>query len=111
MNKDEIQAIFIDRDGTIGGTDEVVYPCSFEPFSFVEKSIKLLKQNNILIFLFTNQPGISWGGAKTSDFEEELLLLGFDKVYLCPHQYEENCSCRKPSSGMLVQAATEYDLD
>lgn len=111
MNKEEIQAIFIDRDGTIGGTDEVIYPCNFEPFPFVRKSLSLIKQNNILTFSFTNQPGISRGEAKVSDFEEELLLFGFDKVYLCPHQQEECCSCRKPLPGMLQQAASEYDLD
>lgn len=111
MNKEEIQAIFIDRDGTIGGTDEVTYPCNFEPFPFVRKSLSLLKQNNILIFSFTNQPGISREEAKVSDFEEELLSIGFDKVYLCPHQQGECCSCRKPLPGMLQQAASEYDLD
>lgn len=111
MNKDEIQAIFIDRDGTIGGTDEVIYPCNFEMFPFVRKSLDLIKQNNILIFSFTNQPGISKGEAKISDFEEELLLFGFDQVYLCPHQHEEGCICRKPLPGMLIQAASEYDLD
>lgn len=63
------------------------------------------------IFSFTNQPGISRGEAKKSDFEEELLLLGFDKVYLCPHQQGDCCSCRKPLPGMLQQAASEYDLD
>lgn len=111
MNKDEIQAIFIDRDGTIGGTAGVTYPCNFELFPFVRKSLSLLKQNNILILSFTNQPGISRGEAKVSDFEEELLLFGFDRVYLCPHEHGEGCSCRKPLPGMLIKAAYEYDLD
>ncbi|MDR7857865.1 hypothetical protein [Tissierella sp.] len=58
MNIDKIQAIFIDRDGTIGGTDEVIYPDNFEPFPFVRESISLLKGKNKLIISFTNQPGI-----------------------------------------------------
>lgn len=111
MNKDEIQSIFIDRDGTIGGTDEVIYPNNFEPFPFVKKSLSLLKQNNKLIFSFTNQPGISRGEAEISDFEEEMLLLGFDKLYLCPHEHGQGCNCRKPLAGMLLQAASEYDLN
>jgi HAD superfamily hydrolase (TIGR01662 family) len=38
--------------------------------------------------------------------------------YYCPHHprgvvpgYTEVCGCRKPESGMLLQAAREYDLD
>lgn len=111
MNIKEIQAIFIDRDGTIGGADEVIYPCEFTPFPFVRKSLNLLKKNGKLIFSFTNQPGISRKEANISDFEEELSSLGFDRVYLCPHEYGEGCSCRKPLPGMLRQAAVEYNLD
>lgn len=111
MDIDEFQAIFIDRDGTIGGVDEVIYPCNFELFPFVRKSLSLLKQNKKLIFSFTNQPGISRGEAEVSDFEKELFSFGFDKVYLCPHQHGEGCSCRKPLPGMLIKAASEYDLD
>ncbi|ESU33178.1 hypothetical protein G3A_07340, partial [Bacillus sp. 17376] len=43
-----IQAVFIDRDGTLGGSDKVIYPGDFELFPGVKESIKLLKQNNIL---------------------------------------------------------------
>lgn len=111
MNNEKFQAIFIDRDGTIGGNDEVTCPCEFEPFPFVRKSLKLLKQNNILILSFTNQPVISRGEAKISDFEDELLSFGFDKIYLCPHLHGEGCNCRKPLPGMLIQAASEYNLD
>ena len=111
MDINQIQAIFIDRDGTIGGTDEAIYPCNFEVFPFVRKSLSLLKQNKNLIFSFTNQPGISKGEAKISDFEQELLSFGFDKIYLCPHQHGEGCSCRKPLPGMLEKAASDNNLD
>jgi hypothetical protein len=45
------------------------------------------------------------------DFEKELTSFGFDKVYICPHQHNEGCSCRKPAIGMLIQAAKENNLD
>lgn len=100
-----IQAIFLDRDGTLGGSDRVIYPGEFTLFQGVEESIQLLKDAGILICSFTNQPGISRGEATVDDFAHELTGLGFDRVYVCPHAHGEGCTCRKPSPCMLLRAA------
>jgi D-glycero-D-manno-heptose 1,7-bisphosphate phosphatase len=34
-----------------------------------------------------------------------------DGVYMCPHQPEDGCSCRKPLPGLLLQAAKDLSLD
>lgn len=106
-----IQAVFIDRDGTIGGCENVVYPGEFELFLYVGESIQQLKKAGILICSFSNQPGISKGEAPYRCFEKELRDFGFDQVYLCPHEHHEGCSCRKPSSEMLRMAAKENNLN
>ncbi|MGV3463849.1 MAG: HAD-IIIA family hydrolase [Heyndrickxia sp.] len=106
-----IQAVFIDRDGTIGGNDRVTYPGEFKLYSGVSESIQQLKQAGILICSFTNQPGISKGEASFETFHHELENFGFDKIYLCPHQHNEGCQCRKPSSGLLKQAARDHNLN
>jgi histidinol-phosphate phosphatase family protein len=106
-----LQAVFLDRDGTIGGSDVVEYPGEFELFSYTDGIIKELKARNIRVFSFTNQPGISRSLAKEEDFVEELSAFGFDDVYLCPHHHTEGCLCRKPAPGMLERAAKEHDLD
>jgi histidinol-phosphate phosphatase family protein len=106
-----IQAVFIDRDGTLGGSDKVIYPGDFEIFPGVRESIKLLKDKNILVYAFTNQPGIANREATVDQFETELKSFGFDRVYICPHQHGEGCACRKPSPGMLKRAAVENKLD
>ncbi|MDR9745340.1 hypothetical protein [Paenibacillus taichungensis] len=49
-----IQAIFIDRDGTIGGTDEIRYPGELELYHGVEESIRKLSGQGIRLFGFTN---------------------------------------------------------
>lgn len=105
------KAIFVDRDGTIGGTDTVVYPGEFQLFPFVEESFIRLKESGKLVLSFTNQPGISRGEAAREDYEEELARFGFDEIYLCPHQHHEGCHCRKPSTGMLRQAAKDNNLN
>ena len=57
MDTSLIPAIFIDRDGTIGGSDEVIYPGDFELFPFSQNAIDRLKKLGLRLFGFTNQPG------------------------------------------------------
>ncbi|OCA90455.1 hypothetical protein A8F94_00760 [Bacillus sp. FJAT-27225] len=106
-----VQAVFLDRDGTIGGGDTVIYPGEFELFPNVKESLAKLKQLGIFIFAFTNQPGISRGECTLQSFEKELLDFGFNKIYLCPHQLNQDCQCRKPSSFLLKKAAKENNLE
>ncbi|WML39536.1 hypothetical protein RCG19_20525 [Neobacillus sp. OS1-2] len=47
-----IQAVFIDRDGTIGGSDKVIYPGEFELFPNVSESLQQLKSSGALICSF-----------------------------------------------------------
>lgn len=34
-----------------------------------------------------------------------------DAVYMCPHLPQDDCDCRKPKPGLLLQAAEELSLD
>jgi histidinol-phosphate phosphatase family protein len=106
-----IQSVFVDRDGTIGGSDTVVYPGEFQLYPFVSESFERLKNENIMLLSFTNQPGISKGEVKREQFAKELIVFGIDKVYICPHQHNEGCTCRKPLTGMLLEAAKDNNLD
>lgn len=107
----KIQAIFLDRDGTIGGEDEVIFPKDFSLYSNAKIAINLLLEWGIPIFSFTNQPDISRGLVNIKDFEDELLGFGFKDVFICPHTPEENCECRKPKIGMLKNAELKYNLE
>nr|WP_202404967.1 HAD-IIIA family hydrolase [Shimazuella alba] len=104
-------AVFLDRDGTIGGDCEVQYPGEFHLYPLVKERIALLKDFGVKIFSFTNQPGIAKGEETVESFHEEMLSFGFDGVYLCPHSHKDGCSCRKPLPGLLYQAAQDHQLD
>ncbi len=106
-----IQAVFLDRDGTLGGSDDVIYPGEFKLFPGVWGPLQQLKKHGIFIYSFTNQPGVAKGEATFDSFHKELKGFGFDEIYLCPHQHHERCECRKPSSGMLRMAAKDNNLD
>jgi histidinol-phosphate phosphatase family protein len=108
---DDLKAVFLDRDGTIGGSDRVEYPGEFQLFPYTTEVIEQLKGKDIQVFSFTNQPGVSRAEATEDDFIRELKAFGFDEIYLCPHHHKEGCHCRKPSTGMLEKAAKEHSLD
>lgn len=106
-----MKAVFIDRDGTIGGGDKVTFPRDFKLFPFSKNAIDLLKANGYKLFAFTNQPDISKGKADYKDFEKELYSFGFDDLCICPHRPSDHCNCRKPSAYMIHQMGIKYHLN
>lgn len=113
-------AVFIDRDGTIGGTGGGVHPFEFSMYDFSPQSIKLLNDLGVKVFLFTNQTRVGRGY-----FTESELLEGFEKlkkdlakhsaflddIFYCPHKPEDGCECQKPNIGLLVKAEKMYNLN
>lgn len=106
----KIEAVFLDRDGTIGGDGHFIHPNEFKPYENFFSAIKRLKEREIKIFAFTNQHRISRGEVKLEEFRKEFENYGFTGSYICPHEMNSNCECQKPKPGMLLQAAKDYDL-
>ncbi|MFC4355289.1 HAD-IIIA family hydrolase [Chryseomicrobium palamuruense] len=106
-----IEAVFIDRDGTIGGNGHFVHPKDFSLYPFSKEALQLLKEKNIKIFVCTNQHRISRGEASIHDFYEEFQLLGFDDAFICPHSPDDGCTCHKPEPGMLLEASRKHNVD
>ena len=123
MNK----AIFLDRDGTINIDHGYVH--QIDDFEFIEGSInalKKLKEMGYLLVLVTNQSGIARGYFTEAQFLQltewmdwSLAEQGvdFDGIYYCPHhpdgkgEFKEDCSCRKPKPGMLLDAMKALNID
>jgi D-glycero-D-manno-heptose 1,7-bisphosphate phosphatase len=122
------RAVFLDRDGTVNL--EVEYLSKVEDFAFVPGAplaLKRLKDAGFLLVVVTNQSGIARGYYDQDALDrihahmhEELDNYGvsIDACYFCPHhpqhgigEYRTECRCRKPSPGMLLQAAGELDID
>lgn len=106
-----LEAVFIDRDGTIGGSGHFIHPNDFVPYEFSRTAIQLLQSQGIKIFGFTNQHRVSRGEASIVEFHKEFLSYGFDDGFICPHSLLDSCVCRKPNPGMLLEAAKKYNLN
>ncbi|MEW5934609.1 MAG: HAD-IIIA family hydrolase [Bacillota bacterium] len=107
----QLEAVFLDRDGTIGGTGYFVHPRDFQPYPYTEKAIRLLHAAGVKVFAFTNQTHIAYGEVGQDELVREFEALGFDGAYICPHLPEDRCGCRKPLPGLLLRAAREHDLN
>lgn len=121
-------AVFFDRDGTLN--EELGYvgePERFHLYPFAAEAVRLVNERGWPAILITNQAGVGRGLYTEADVERihavlaESLAAGgarLDAIYYCPHHptkgvgaYRVVCECRKPSPGMLRQAAREFDLD
>lgn len=115
-----MKAVFLDRDGTINKRlidDYVKNPQEMELLEGAAEAISLFNQLGYLTIIITNQQGIGKKLMTIEDLEKVhrymLSLLAeknahIDKIYFCPHLKEENCSCRKPKTGLLEQALLDF---
>ena len=115
-------AIFLDRDGVIienrpnyvrTWADVEIYPQALEALAKLSKSAYKL-------VMVTNQSGIGRGliSFEAADEINQKLLTEIqasggriDGVFMCPHAPVDNCACRKPAPGLLLQAADALSLD
>lgn len=115
------RAIFLDRDGTINVNTE--YTHKIKDLEFIDlavEGLEKLQKTDYKLIIITNQSGIARGYYTEQDYflfrdkmHKKLKEKGIEITaeYFCPHCPEEQCACRKPKTGMLEQAAKDFDLD
>ena len=115
------RAVFLDRDGVINRTI-VRDGKPFSPNSLAElevspgiEGLTRLKERGFMLIVVTNQPNVARGIQTQADVEEFhrflLARVPIDAFRVCYHDDIDNCLCRKPKPGLLVQAATEFGID
>ncbi len=122
------RAIFLDRDGTVTLAGDNIH--RIEDLEFVQGAVEGLRElqgTDYKLVIITNQAGIGRGMYGPEDYftfkkemnkrlgQQEIFITG---EYFCPHhpekgvgEYRINCNCRKPKTGMLDQAAEDFNLD
>ncbi len=116
------KAVFLDRDGVIN-RNLTNYVQSIENVHIIPRSLQAianLTKSEYAIVIVTNQSAI---GRRliTPEIAQQINKFIVNKiqstsgiidgVYVCPHHPKTNCACRKPKPGMLIQAATDLNLD
>jgi D,D-heptose 1,7-bisphosphate phosphatase len=126
------RAVFLGRDGTlireVGG---VTTPDKLELLDGAAAAVRELNHHGLRTVIISNQSVVAKGFCTEADveFSQRKLqtLLGrehafLDRLYYCPHhphkgfegerpELKFDCACRKPKPGMVMQAATDLNLD
>ncbi len=126
------KAIFLDRDGTIN--QYVGFLRHMDQMKLVDgaaEAVKRINEKGFLAIVVTNQPVIARGELTCSGLKEihnkMETLLGekgayIDDLFFCPHHPDRgfpgeiaelkcDCNCRKPKTGLFVQAAEKYNIN
>ena len=118
MNK----AVFLDRDGVLNRSilvDGVPKPpSSISDIQILDgaiEAIQILKDNNFVPVVVTNQPDVARGITTQSNAEAINAFVGnslkIEHFYTCFHDDSDFCECRKPAPGLIFHAAQELNLD
>lgn len=116
------RAVFLDRDGVLNANlvrDGRAYaPRSLSEFQLlpgVEDAVRRISDAGFLTIVVTNQPDVATGitpRATVDAMHEELRRrLPIHEIKICYHTDADDCSCRKPKPGMILEAASEHDID
>lgn len=115
------RAVFLDRDGTIN--EDMHYSADENKLKIFETAafaIKLLNNAGFKVIIITNQSGVARGNFSESDAKKlnDVIVKRLKEkgavvngVYICPHHPDENCGCRKPKPGMILQAKKDFNID
>jgi D-glycero-D-manno-heptose 1,7-bisphosphate phosphatase len=117
-----MKLIILDRDGTINEDrdDFVKSPEEWVPLPGALEAIARLNHAGWHTVLATNQSGLGRGlfdmamlNAMHARMNQMLAKHGgrIDAVFFCPHAPEEQCDCRKPLPGLMLQIGERYGVD
>jgi D-glycero-D-manno-heptose 1,7-bisphosphate phosphatase len=116
--------IFLDRDGVLNEkAPRGEYVLNYDQFIWRQgalEGLRLIKELGVKCILITNQAGIGRGLMSESELDDIHIKMCMDArrnggeishIYYCPHHWEDECDCRKPKPGMLLQAQKDLLFD
>jgi D-glycero-D-manno-heptose 1,7-bisphosphate phosphatase len=109
--------IVLDRDGTlVVDRGYLSDPAGLEFLPGAAEGLRVLCDQGFRLVVATNQSGVGRGMFSLDQLREMNIRLTqmvndagarLEGIYSCPHAPEFGCSCRKPETGLLLQAASE----
>ena len=120
MKFDRTWTLFLDRDGVINQRLMNDYIKTIEGFVFLDGVLEAMPIFNQIfgqIVVVTNQQGIEKGLMTQKDlYNIHARMLNsirdkggrIDAIYHCPELANTNAECRKPNTGMALEAKTDF---
>jgi D-glycero-D-manno-heptose 1,7-bisphosphate phosphatase len=118
------RAVLLDRDGTLNARPAPhQYVRSAEPFVWLpgaREALARLAGAGFLLAVVSNQRGVARGVVTPQTLDDierridaDLRAFGcrISSFRYCPHEIADDCTCRKPRPGMLLDLARELSFD
>ncbi len=116
------RAVFLDRDGVLNRAmvrNGKPFPparlADVEILPGVITALQRLVECNYVLIGITNQPDVTRGAQTRQVVESINALIQFSlpvrEIFVCYHDSDTVCDCRKPKPGLILQAANKYGLD
>ena len=117
-----MKLIIYDRDGTLNEDRDDYVTCADEwvPIPGALDAVARLTQAGWHAVVATNQSGLGRGlfdmtalNAMHLKLNEHLARAGgrLDAIFFCPHVPSDDCDCRKPLPGLMLQIGERYAID
>lgn len=114
--------IILDRDGVINQDSDgyIKTPDEWIPIPGSLEAIARLNHAGYRVVVASNQSGLARGlfdinslNAIHQKMFDALSKVGghIDAVFFCPHGPDDDCQCRKPRPGLLLEIAERLDAD
>lgn len=118
----DLPAVFLDRDGVLNRAivreGKPYPPADLEEVEILPgtiKSLQLLQAAGYMLIGITNQPDVARGEQTRGVVESINMMiqshLPVREIFVCYHDSLDQCDCRKPKPGLILQAAKIYGLD
>src|ERR1700751_197512 len=119
---DKTRAVFLDRDGVLISTDvrdgrpfAISRAADMEVLGEAPGAVASLRALGFLTIVATNQPDIATGNLAQAELDAMHRLLAgrmtLDDILVCPHTDADQCACRKPKPGLLLEAVRRHNID
>lgn len=118
--KMQSKALLLDRDGIVNQlVDKVRGPRNLDELSLrlgIRDLARMAHYSGFRIAVITNQPDIARGYLdfqNLNSIHSEILKFvpEIERFYVCSHDNEDNCVCRKPKPGLVLQALEDLNAD
>lgn len=117
-----MKLVILGRDGILNvyREDHVKAPDEWRPVAGALEALAQLNYAGWHAVVATNQAGIGRGMidmASVNAVHQRMIEMAqargarIDAVFFCPHTPEEQCACRKPLPGMLLDIGRRYGVD
>ena len=117
------RVVFLDRDGVLNERPpRGTYIMSPEQLKLIPRNVQALRalaKSGATFIVISNQAGVARGVMTLRQVDEVNAALSdrlreagvaLERIYTCPHGWDDGCACRKPRPGMLQTAADDFGI-